>query len=370
MQCPTLTRDALTLRPHADADVDALVEQSCDPESARWTGVPIPFTRADAEGWVKARQEAWRYGSGELTFVVESQGRFAGQVGLRPDGARAVEVGYGLHPGAREAGVMSAALRLALEWAFEHLDVEVVHWQAHVGNWASRRVAWATGFTVEGLVRDLCAIRGERRAAWVASLRVGDPMSPTTRWFDVPRLHTPPAVLRRHTPDDVARVAEACADPVTQAWLPDLPSPYTLADAVAYIQGRDEQHAAGRGVYWAVADPDSDALLAAVGVMGLEIGASRSGEVGYWAHPAARGRGVMTAAVRAATRHAVLPVYDGGLGVARVFARVARDNLASRRVLGKAGFTEVGVDRRGEQLRDGSVVDFVRYDVMAEDVRQ
>ena len=37
-------------------------------------------------------------------------------------------------------------------------------------------------------------------------------------------------------------------------------------------------------------------------------------EIGYWAHPEARGRGVTSAAVELVVAHAFAPIADGGLG--------------------------------------------------------
>ena len=54
-------------------------------------------------------------------------------------------------------------------------------------------------------------------------------------------------------------------------------------------------------------------------------------EIGYWAHPAARGRGVMTEATRLVARHTLLPYEDGGLGHHRVSLRAAAGNAASNR---------------------------------------
>lgn len=369
MAAPTLTDGTVTLRPHRAEDADALVEQCSDPETARWTRVPVPFTPEDAADWIAGRGRDWAAGSGELTFVVEVDGAFAGQVGLRPDGEGAADIGFGLGARHRGRGVMSAAVRLALAWAFESLDVRVVHWRAQVGNWGSRRVVWACGFTIEGRVRSLLVHRGERRDAWVGSIKPEDPMSPTTPWLDVPTLRSPSVVLRRHVEADLLRVAEACNHPSTQAWLPELPSPYTLADAVEYVEGREEQHATGAGLYWAVADPLSGELLGALGVMGPPGSRSSSREVGYWVHPDARGRGVMTSAVRLASRHALVPEADGGLGLRCLFTRVAVGNDASASVALRAGFTEVGVDRGAERLRDGSVVDFRRFDLLACELR-
>ena len=363
MEPPTLTDDQAVVRPLRRADLDAVVEQSRDPLVRRWTAVPDPYERQDAEAYLRDVVETgWATGT-QLVLAVEREGRYAGLVRLGPDGAGAADVGYVLAPWARGAGTMSAALRLVLVWAFAELDLEVAHWRAVVGNWAGRRVAWACGFTVEGVVRGLARHGGVRADCWVGSIVRGDPMRPTTRWLEVPELRGERVVLRRHRDDDALRIAEACAAPSTQQWLPDLPSPYTVLEAASYLMSREEEHASGRGVYWAIADAGDDQLLGALGLMRIDP-RFRSGEIGYWVHVDARGTGVATEATRAAARHALLPEEDGGLGLARVLLRVAEGNVASRRVAERAGFTPVGRDRGAELLRDGTTADFLRYDLL------
>jgi RimJ/RimL family protein N-acetyltransferase len=195
-------------------------------------------------------------------------------------------------------------------------------------------------------------------------------MHPGTTWLDPPRIEAGRVVLRENRADDLTRILQACSDPVTQRWLPELPSPNTLVDAAWYLDSRAEQHATGLGLYWAVADVDDDRLLAQVALTGLRAGTGRSAEIGYWTHPDARGTGVMPTAVRLVARHALLPAAEGGLGLERVQLRVADGNVASIRVAVKAGFTACGVDRAGERLRDGSVVDFHRFDLLATEMER
>jgi RimJ/RimL family protein N-acetyltransferase len=151
---------------------------------------------------------------------------------------------------------------------------------------------------------------------------------------------------------------------VTRHWLARLPSPYTDDDARAHLEHLSEEAAAGRTLTWAAADPRDDRLLAEVALFGL-VDLGRSCEIGYWTHPAERGRGVMTSAVRLAARHALLPADVGGLGRARAVLRAAERNGASQRVAVRAGFLETGRDRRAEILGDGSVDDLVRFDLLA-----
>jgi RimJ/RimL family protein N-acetyltransferase len=62
-------------------------------------------------------------------------------------------------------------------------------------------------------------------------------------------------------------------------------------------------------------------------------------EIGYWLYPRARGRGIATRVARALAEHAL------ALGVQRVAAYVNVGNVASERVLERAGFTREGAVR-------------------------
>ena len=359
---PTLTDGVVTLRAHREDDTDAVVAQCNDPESIRWTTVPVPYERHHAQEWIRSRRTEWDLGR-YLGFAVETDGRFCGSVDLRPDGQGAAALGYGLGPWARGRGLLDRSLRLLLPWGFGPLGLDVVHWAAIAGNWPSRRAAWRVGFRVEGTLRSWLPLRGERYDAWVGSLVRGEPMSPVVPWLRAPVLQAGPVRLRPYRPDDVPRMVEACRDPVTRHWLPRLPHPYTPDDARAHLEHQREQAAEGRALQWAVAAADDDRLIGEIAVFGAASGPVTS-EVGYWTHPAERERGAMTAALLLAARHALLPEDVGGLGRSRLVLRAAAGNTASRRVAERAGFRRTGVDRSAEALGDGTVDDLVRYDLL------
>lgn len=363
--------DAVTLRPVTAADVDDIVATCRDEQVQLWTTVPSPYTGEDAERFVRQAAAGWAAG-GPLVLAVEAvddddRARYAGSVSLRTDAHGGADVGFALAPWARDRGVMSRALRMMLTYGFSQLELQTVHWRAHEGNWPSRRVAWACGFRVEGLVRGLLPWRDGRYDGWIGSLVRGDPMLPAHPWLSVPELGGRLVRLRAWHEDDVPRVAEACSDPRAQRWLPQLPSPYLLSDAQWYVRSREEQHASGRGLSWCVADLDDDRCVGSVALVALG-GTDSSAEVGYWTHPDARGRGLMSEATRMAVRHAVIPAPDGGLGLSRVMLRAASGNAASNAVARAAGMTHVGVARAAERLRDGTVMDFQLYDVLAAEV--
>jgi RimJ/RimL family protein N-acetyltransferase len=364
---PTLLGDGVTLRAHRPEDEDDVVAQCRDPLMQRWTTVPVPYEVHDAKEWLAGRLGAWESGR-EYSFAIEHGGRFAGSLDLRPDGRHGVVVGYGLAPWARGAGITRPALVTALDWAFEVLDAEIALWSAVAGNWASRRVAWAAGFRVEGTVRGMVEQRGIRLDAWVASLRRGDPFAPAHPWFDPPVLADRGVRIRPHRSDDISSMVQACNDPQTQYWLAQLPRPYAREDARAHLEEMAEEQAAGRAVFWAMADPTTDQLVGEIGMWGLARGESRSAELGYWTHPAARGRRMTTEGVRLVARHALLPRKHGGFGLNRLVIRVADGNAASHRVALGAGFRPSGRDRGAELLRDGVAQDLVRYDALAGEV--
>jgi RimJ/RimL family protein N-acetyltransferase len=125
------------------------------------------------------------------------------------------------------------------------------------------------------------------------------------------------------------------------------------------------QQSIGATVTWAVADPHTDELLGNISVMDLDDMDPTDGEVGYWTHPAARGRGVMTEACQLVVAHAFSPTGEGGLGLRRLQLAAAVDNPASRHVAQRAGFVEYGRARAAEPLGDGTYADLAWFDQLA-----
>ncbi|SDO57862.1 Protein N-acetyltransferase, RimJ/RimL family [Klenkia soli] len=156
------------LRAHRGSDAPAVEEQSQDPDMQRFTTIPVPYGPEDAAGFLEHVAGMWASGTG-AAWAIEVAHRFAGTVDLR-FGEDWASIGYGLAPWARGRGVMTAAVRLALDWGFVERGLVGVRWEALVGNHASRRVAEKCGFLVEGTARGLSVARGVRHDAWIGSL--------------------------------------------------------------------------------------------------------------------------------------------------------------------------------------------------------
>ncbi len=193
-------------------------------------------------------------------------------------------------------------------------------------------------------------------------------MSPRHAWLVPPRIVDGSIVLREAVDADVPRTVEALNDPTIQRFGQRIreAAPHDEATVRERTLGILEESARGVTLAWTVADRDSDELLGWIAL--YDIRASRGAEVGYWAHPAARGRGVITQACRMLVRHAFIDTEDGGMGLRRLTANVAVVNEASQRVAERAGFVRLGVERSSTLLADGSWVDAVLYDQLAEDL--
>lgn len=98
-----------------------------------------------------------------------------------------------------------------------------------------------------------------------------------------------------------------------------------------------------------------------VGAIGLNCDmAVKVGEIGYWIDAAFEGRGLVT---RAAT--AVLDQAFGHIGLDRVALRTGTDNVRSRNVARRLGFTEEGLLREAVIFPNGSRDDDVVYGLLA-----
>src|SRR6478672_5776407 len=96
----------LVLRRHRRSDAEPIYEQCQDPEFARFTTIPVPYTRADADWFLDHVADGWADGT-LAAFAIEIDGRFAGTVDLRLQEGAWAEVGYGLASWARGRGVMT-----------------------------------------------------------------------------------------------------------------------------------------------------------------------------------------------------------------------------------------------------------------------
>ncbi|GAA4408519.1 hypothetical protein GCM10023168_26050 [Fodinibacter luteus] len=366
---PELTDGVVRLRAHRPEDAARIVEQSTDPDSLRWTTVPRPYGLDEAHAFLKLIEDGWSADDGVRYWAVtdadDPDSRYVGTVDLRPRGGGAAETGFGLHPEGRGQGLMAGALRLAARWWFGEGGVRV-HWSATRGNFASWRVAWSCGFTHHGTLPQLLPDPegGAAVDVWRASLGVDDVMEARTPWADPPLLTTDEAdgILLRPWRDADLEHLEARDQPAHH-----MPARGVLdADTFPeWLLARRERMSLGVMLSWCVADAATDAALGEVLVFVTEGTLDDdTAELGYQVLPSARGRGVATAAARVVVEHAFVPRADGGLGMRRLVAQTADDNVASNVVLDRLGFTIWGRETAADVLPDGRAVDALHWELL------
>lgn len=351
LSVPVLSDGIVTLRAHTPGDVDRMLQMAQDPDMVRWTTVPTPHTREMSEEFaLEVIPAGWNDGSNRC-WAIEFEGRYAGNVDIRGTDVLA-NIGYALHPDCRGHGVMTAAVRLAVDHAFVEAGKEVVQWEAHVGNEASLRVAHACGFRLHDVVPDTLLERGTIHDAWYGTIRFGDTPMPRTRWLDS-TLTVAGAVLRPPHEGDLQRWAEAESDPITRHWSNE--PEQTVDDIRGALHRGIWRTARGDRAVWTIADPGDDRFLGQV----ILAAVTGTPEIGYFIHPDARGRGLAGAAVRAASDHALA---DDGIGLRRLELFVADGNEASLAVARAAGFRQYGRKSLAEPLGDGTYADLVAFE--------
>ncbi len=114
---------------------------------------PYPYTRADAEGYIR---ECIAHGDeGQLCRAIVIDGRAAGSVGLfrQTDVARcSAELGYWLAEDYWGRGVMTQAVRQITAAGFAQLGVVRVFATPFATNRGSQRVLEKAGFRLEGVL--------------------------------------------------------------------------------------------------------------------------------------------------------------------------------------------------------------------------
>jgi RimJ/RimL family protein N-acetyltransferase len=167
----------IRLRRPEERDLDAIVTACRDPETRRWTNVPDPYQRSDAEYYVTEHTPTrWARGDGAVFIIADPDDAFAGTIELRLAGAdpAVADIGYLVAPDARGRGYCPQALAAVCAWGFSTLGLGRIEWRANVGNHASRRAAEKAGFVLEGTARQGVPHHGTRVDVWVGALLPGD----------------------------------------------------------------------------------------------------------------------------------------------------------------------------------------------------
>lgn len=155
-----LTANGVELRDQCAADESRYLETMNDPESLKWLGTLwLPKTPGKFREMVARRQVGPSTGSSVTWTVAEpSSGSYLGTIALfGVDGVdyRSAELGFRTHPDSRGRGLLTTALRRAIEHAFAAADdgglgLERLSIGAGDTNYPSQGVARSCGFVETG----------------------------------------------------------------------------------------------------------------------------------------------------------------------------------------------------------------------------
>lgn len=140
-------------------------------------------------------------------------------------------------------------------------------------------------------------------------------------------------------PADAREVELACQDPDIQRFT-TVPIPYGESHAQHFLQVLHQKLWDEGSANWVIRFLDDQGIPKFAGTVSLRATGERRADVGYWIVPESRRRGLMTCALALAVRTA----FDK-LGFECVTWQANPENLASRKVAWKVGFTFGGVVR-------------------------
>lgn len=356
-----LTGPRLTLRPWRDADADRVHEILQDERMHEFLALPRPYPPEAALGFVTRFAATARAEGTALECAVDetATGRVVGSATLRLGGDP--EVGFWIAPDAQGNGYAAEATTVLTEWGFGR-GLRRVRLSCDVRNLASARSALAAGFRFEGISRngitsgDTDGVPPHRGDLARFARLPDDPPGPVPPAFAPlpPEGLTDGVVSLRVTlPADAAGFFEQEADPLT-----------LTAGFTGRAPAREAvEHMARRAALdWLVAPAGALTIVDAetgryAGSMRLRRpGPPDVAGIGYAVHPAFRGRGYTTRALR------LLAAWAFGVGgFARLELGAKVDNVASRKAALAAGFAHEGTVARRLRAPDGSYRDEARF---------
>jgi RimJ/RimL family protein N-acetyltransferase len=159
-----LTTARLKLRPMDERDIPAHYAVFSDPEVARYWSREAWTDIAQAEESIKATMAAHEDGSG-VRFGIEllSTGELIGNVGLYSffEQNRRCDIGYALASKHWNQGYATEALRAAIRYGFDVLNLNRIEADIDPRNVGSGRVLEKLGFRKEGYMPERWFVSGE-----------------------------------------------------------------------------------------------------------------------------------------------------------------------------------------------------------------
>ncbi|KLT66341.1 GNAT family N-acetyltransferase [Pedobacter sp. BMA] len=164
-QFPVLETDRLILREHAISDARLLFEMRTNEMVMKYIDRERPKDIMEVKTFITAFNDGFESGD-NLAWVIalkDKPDEMIGSIGYwRTDFANhRAEIGYMLHPDYWRKGIISEALKCAIDFGFEEMNLHTMKANINVENDASRQMLIKHGFKREALFRQDYYFRGQ-----------------------------------------------------------------------------------------------------------------------------------------------------------------------------------------------------------------
>jgi len=291
------------------------------------------------------------------------RGKLAGGIGMMPvnRGNRSVEIGYWLDADAVGKGLVTVSCRAIVDHCFNVMDLNRVVIRTAPGNILSQAVAKRLGAAHEATLRQTAMLEGRLIDQEVFSLLKAEwreeALERGEAFFSCRLTGSEELGLLepRHAGELFALIDRNREH--LRRWLPFVDGTVSPSDSQAFIT-RTLHEMAEKGT--TVAGIWYCGALA--GTIGLHAEGDKRAEIGYWLGEEFQGRGLVTSACQALIRYA----FDD-LGVQRICIRAAPENLRSRAIPERLGFTCEGTLRQTGMNGDGTLLDLMVYSLLKDE---
>lgn len=161
-------------------------------------------------------------------------------------------------------------------------------------------------------------------------------------------------ILRPLREEDIEPIFDACQDPTISAFT-RVPHPYDRELAEEFVRGCDLSYRNHQGIVFAI--EVGGVFAGTIGLHAIQL-TDHCAEVGYWMEKSHREKGICTVALKT--------ILDFALNIAefrRIEAMADFNNLASQRVMERAGMVRDALLRNRVTKPNGDQIDMVLYSI-------
>jgi len=154
---PLLTTSRLALRPIEKSDTERVLSLRSDPRVMQYIDRPLAKSKLEAREWIENIQEMLINQQG-ITWGISlnNDSRLLGSIGfwrIEKEHFRA-EIGYMLTPELQGKGIMQEAMKVAIEYGFDVMNLHSIEANVNPENKASIKILERNGFVQKAFFKE------------------------------------------------------------------------------------------------------------------------------------------------------------------------------------------------------------------------